>query len=144
MISQLRTFYLQINQVLYCLVCWMQEQILHEFISLSNTHPNARLVWSTQQAHEGSMHEADVKWHLIMRPKREKMTSRSASVVTGFRRQTKSTFSGGFASIVGKSPTCTVRTNTTRININTEVSGKPQGVRPDLVPHGTVLFLTNL
>lgn len=43
--------------------------------------------------------------HLLMEPKREKMISRSSSVVTGFNLQTKRTFSGGLTSASGRSPT---------------------------------------
>lgn len=44
--------------------------------------------------------------HLLMVPKREKMISRSSSVVTGLSLQTNSTFSGGRTSASGRSPTC--------------------------------------
>lgn len=40
-----------------------------------------------------------------MDPKREKIISRSSSVVTGFSLQTKRTFSGGLTSASGRSPT---------------------------------------
>lgn len=43
--------------------------------------------------------------HLFMDPKREKMISRSSSVVTGFSLHTNNTFSGGFMSASGRSPT---------------------------------------
>lgn len=45
--------------------------------------------------------------HLLMVPKREKMISRSSSVVTGLSLQTNSTFSGGRTSASGRSPTWT-------------------------------------
>lgn len=41
-----------------------------------------------------------------MHPKREKMISRSSSVVTGFSLHTNRTFSGGFTFASGRSPTC--------------------------------------
>lgn len=41
-----------------------------------------------------------------MEPKREKMISRSSSVVTGLSLHTNKTFSGGFMSASGRSPTC--------------------------------------
>lgn len=47
--------------------------------------------------------------HLLMVPKREKMISRSSSVVTGLSLQTNSTFSGGRMSASGRSPTWTER-----------------------------------
>lgn len=40
-----------------------------------------------------------------MGPKREKIISKSSSVVTGFNLQTNRTLSGGFTSASGKSPT---------------------------------------
>lgn len=46
-----------------------------------------------------------------MVPKREKMISRSSSVVTGFNLQTKRTFSGGLTSASGRSPTYSTRTD---------------------------------
>lgn len=46
-----------------------------------------------------------------MGPNRENIISRSSSVVTGFSLQTNSTFSGGFTSASGKSPTCGVQKN---------------------------------
>jgi len=42
-------------------------------------------------------------------PKREKMSSRSSSFVTGLSCATKSTFSGGFMSASGRSPSCASR-----------------------------------
>lgn len=47
--------------------------------------------------------------HLLMDPKREKMISRSSSVVTGFSLHTNSTFSGGRTSASGRSPTWRAR-----------------------------------
>lgn len=44
-------------------------------------------------------------WQLMIVPKRENMSSRSSSRVTGFSLQTNSTFSGGLTLAKGKSPT---------------------------------------
>lgn len=52
-------------------------------------------------------HQTQIRsFHLFMEPKREKMISRSSSVVTGFSLHTNSTFSGGLTSASGRSPTC--------------------------------------
>ena len=45
--------------------------------------------------------------HLTTAPKREKISSRSSSRVTGFSRHTNRTFSGGLTSAKGRSPTWT-------------------------------------
>lgn len=44
-------------------------------------------------------------WQLMIVPKREKMSSRSSSRVTGLSLHTKSTFSGGLTLANGRSPT---------------------------------------
>lgn len=58
----------------------------------------------------------------IILPNREKIISRSSSVVTGFSLQTNSTLSGGAASASGKSPTCK---HAKIININQWASHQP-------------------
>lgn len=74
--------------------------------------------------------------HLLMVPKREKMISRSSSVVTGLSLQTNSTFSGGRTSASGRSPTCRQSRGCERGGPRRHLPAPPAGARRSPSPAG--------
>lgn len=72
---------------------------------LTATQDKRTMKVSVSQPSSKNLNTNSQKNHLFMDPKREKMISRSSSVVTGFNLQTKRTFSGGLTSASGRSPT---------------------------------------